>query len=174
MDYEIIVAMSKNRVIGHNHKMPWNIPEDLQFFKHITMNSIIVMGRKTFDSLPNGPLLNRFHIVITRTPYLYTNQDNVKYCTYDDIIGQIEQYRTLHQKVFIIGGAEIYKLFLNSCAAIHITLVDGTFIGDTYFPYTVDELLDVGFLITNASNVITSKLHNVNFQHYNFIRGGQS
>jgi dihydrofolate reductase len=128
------------------------------------------MGRKTFDSFTNGPLPNRFHIVITRTPDNYVDKDHVKYCTLDDAIKTIEQYRTAHQRVFIIGGAEIYKLFFNSCAALHITLIDETFIGDTHFPYTLDQLLECGFSISNKSDTITSALHNINFQHYTFIR----
>jgi len=171
MDYELIVAMSENYVIGHNHQMPWHIPEDLKFFKHMTSNSIIVMGRKTFDSFPNGPLPNRIHIVITKTPDLYADKENVIYCTHEDATRAIDHYRTARMRVFIIGGAEIYKLFFNSCAALHITLIDESFVGDTYFPYTVDELLASGFSISNKSDMITSALHNINFQHYTFTRG---
>ena len=170
MDYELIVAMSENYVIGHNHQMPWHIPEDLKFFKRMTLNSIIVMGRKTFDSFPNGPLPNRIHIVITKTPDLYADKENVIYCTHEDATRAIDHYRTARMRVFIIGGAEIYKLFFNSCAALHITLIDQSFVGDTYFPYTVDELLASGFSISNKSDMITSALHNINFQHYTFIR----
>ena len=171
MDYELIVAMSENCVIGHNDKMPWHIPEDLKFFKHMTLNSIIVMGRKTFDSFPNGPLPNRFHIVITKTPHLYADKDNVIYCRYEHAARVIDHYRTADQRVFIIGGAEIYKLFFNSCAALHITLIDKPFVGDTYFPYTIDGLLERGFSISNKSDINTSALHNINFQHYTFTRG---
>jgi len=95
----------------------------------------------------------------------------VIYCTYEDATRAIEHYRTASQKVFIIGGAEIYKLFFNSCAALHITLIDESFAGDTYFPYTLDELLECGFSMSNKSDMITSALHNINFQHYTFIRG---
>jgi dihydrofolate reductase len=156
MDYELIVAMSENYVIGHNHQMPWHIPEDLKFFKRMTLNSIIVMGRKTFDSFPNGH---------------YANKENVIYCAYEDATRAIDHYRATGQKVFIIGGAEIYKLFFNSCAALHITLIDESFAGDTYFPYTLDELLECGFSMSNKSDMITSALHNINFQHYTFVRG---
>jgi dihydrofolate reductase len=134
------------------------------------MNSVIVMGRKTFDSFPNGPLPNRFHIVITRTPEHYADQENVKYCRYEDVSRAIDHCRTASKKVFIIGGAEIYKLFFNSCAALHITLIDKSFVGDTYFPYTLDELLEQGFSVFNKGDMITSALHNINFQHYTFVR----
>jgi dihydrofolate reductase len=170
MDYELIAAMSDDYVIGYNHQMPWHIPEDLKFFKRMTLNSIIVMGRKTFDSFPNGPLPNRIHLVITKTPHLYANKENVIYCTYEDVTRAIDHYRTASKKVFIIGGAEIYKLFLDDCAVLHITLIDKSFFGDTYFPYTLDELLENGFSICNKSDMITSTLHNINFQHYTFTR----
>ncbi len=171
MDYELIAAMSEDYVIGYNHQMPWHIPEDLKFFKRMTLNSIIVMGRKTFDSFPNGPLPNRIHLVITKTPDLYADKENVIYCTYEDATRAIDHYRTASKKVFIIGGAEIYKLFLDDCAVLHITLIDKSFFGDTYFPYTLDELLEQGFSVFNKGDMITSTLHNINFQHYTFVRG---
>ena len=111
MDYERIVAMGKNCVIGHDNKIPWHIPEDLKMFRDITKNSILVMGRKTFDSLPNGPLRNLHHIVITRNPTFYTNSDQVTYCSPNDADHIIKQIRGVDQKVFIIGGAEIYYMF---------------------------------------------------------------
>jgi dihydrofolate reductase len=129
------------------------------------------MGRKTFDSFPSGPLPNRIHIVITKTPDLYADKENVVYCTYEDVTRAIDHYRATGQKVFIIGGAEIYKLFLDSCAVLHITLIDKSFFGDTYFPYTLDELLENGFSVFNKGDMITSTLHNINFQHYTFVRG---
>jgi dihydrofolate reductase len=169
MDYELIVAMSKNLVIGDNDKMPWHIQEDLKFFKDITMNSIIVMGRKTFESLPNGPLCNRHHIVISRNPSFYTNSEKVSYCSPSDADRIIKQYRGGGQKVFIIGGAEIYHLFFHSCVKLHITYIDMIVDGDTYFPYTFDNLLERGFSISNTSNVIVSQHNNINFQKYTFV-----
>ena len=169
MDYELIVAMSKNLVIGQNNTIPWHIPEDLKLFKDITMNSIIVMGRKTFDSLPNGPLRNRHHIVITRNPSFYTNFDKVTYCSPGDADNIIKQTRGVSQKVFIIGGAEIYHLFFYSCAKLHITIIDMIVDGDTYFPYTFDDILDRGFSICDTSNVIVSQHNNINFQKYTFV-----
>lgn len=167
MDYELIVAMSKNLVIGKNNKIPWHVPEDLKFFKDITMNSILVMGRKTFDSLPNGPLRNRHHIVITRTPSFYTNSDQVTYCSPSDADYIIKQTRGVSQKVFIIGGAEIYNLFFHSCAKLHITTIDMIVDGDTYFPYTFDDLFERGFSVYHTSNVIVSQ-NNVTFEFFTF------
>lgn len=165
MDYELIVAMSKNGVIGLNNKLPWHIPEDLRYFKAITMNSILIMGRKTFDSLPTGPLLHRVHIVITRNPSSYTSTERVKYCSPTDAINIVERERIIRQKVFVIGGAEIYSLFFQRCAKLHLTVIDAEVQGDTYFPYTFDELSKHGFSECNTSNVILSKTNDIQFQH---------
>ena len=170
MDYELIVAMSKNCVIGHDNKIPWHIPEDLKMFRDITKNSIIVMGRKTFDSLPNGPLRNRHHIVISRNPTFYTNSDTVTYCSPNDADHIIKQTRGVDQKVCIIGGAEIYYMFFYCCAKLHITIIDIDVVGDTFFPYTFDDLLELGFSISNTSNLIVSQHNNINFQKYTFVR----
>lgn len=170
MDYELIVAMSKNCVIGHNNQIPWHIPEDLKMFKDITNNSIIVMGRKTFDSLPNGPLRNRHHIVITRNPTFYTDSDQVTYCSPADADHIIKQKRSIDQKVFIIGGAEIYYMFFYCCAKLHITSIDIDVVGDTYFPYTFDDLLKCGFSVCDTSDIIVSQHNGITFQKYTFVR----
>ena len=74
----LIVAFNKQNVIGFNNTIPWYIPEDLQNFKRLTNNHIIVMGRKTFESFPNGPLKNRIHVVITnQTEYSESNNENI-------------------------------------------------------------------------------------------------
>ena len=80
MEIKFIVAQSKNRVIGNNNTIPWYVPEDLKRFRDLTLHSIVVMGRKTFESLPNGPLKNRINIVITNNPkdVLYENKNKNK------------------------------------------------------------------------------------------------
>ena len=67
MNFELLVAMSENGVIGNENRIPWHIPEDLIRFKEVTKNSIVIMGRKTFNSLPIGPLKNRINIVLSKT-----------------------------------------------------------------------------------------------------------
>jgi len=70
MKCELIVACTKDGIIGYNNKIPWHIPEDLKYFRNTTLNSIVIMGRKTFESLPNGYLKNRINIVITNKKLL--------------------------------------------------------------------------------------------------------
>ena len=82
MNCELIVAFNKKNVIGNNNTIPWYVPEDLLYFKNITKDNIIIMGRKTFDSLPNGPLKNRIHIVITNQTL--RNTDQVFYIKFED------------------------------------------------------------------------------------------
>ena len=127
MTRSIIVAADKNGLIGKNGKLPWHFPEDLQWFKETTGKSPVVMGRKTFDSLPKRfkPLPNRENIVVTRNVPI-EQQPSLKYVTN---INQIE-----HPKVFFIGGAEIYKLALPLIDHIYLTRIPGEYEGDTYFP----------------------------------------
>ena len=143
MNYELVVAMSKNGVIGKENKIPWYLPEDLIRFSKLTKGSIIVMGRKTFESLPNGPLKNRLHLVLTNSSEnndWKTANTNVIFVNLENINSVISYYRKDKQKIFIIGGSEIYKLFMTQCKKLHITIIDEIIEGDSYFPYYIDYL----------------------------------
>jgi len=115
---ELIVAVSESGIIGRNNKLPWRLPNDLRRFKSLTKGHIVVMGRKTFDSLPNNKLPNRINIVITRNENKIVN--DVIYTNMDNIFDILKNY---DKKVFIIGGSEIYSLFFDMCKIIHITKV---------------------------------------------------
>lgn len=129
--FSIIVAHSKNYVIGNNNSIIWNIPTDLKRFKKLTSGKVIIMGRKTFESLPN-PLPNRFHIVLSKNPKNFKNQKNVLFTNNLDEI--IDKYKNSPEEVFVIGGETIYKLFLRYTSKIYITKILQDFCGDTYFP----------------------------------------
>lgn len=129
--FSIIVAHSKNYVIGNNNSLIWNIPTDLKRFKKLTSGKIIIMGRKTFESLPN-PLPNRFHIVLSKNPENFKNEENVVFTNNLDKI--INKYKNSPEEVFIIGGEKIYKLFLNYASKIYVTKIFQDFYGDAYFP----------------------------------------
>ena len=122
----IIVATSKNRVIGNNNSLIWKLPADLKRFKQITTGSTVVMGRKTYESI-GKPLPNRRNIIITRdTNYLVDN------C---EIVNSLEEALMLcNNDCFIIGGGEIYKQSIDIADKIYLTLVQEDFEGDTYFP----------------------------------------
>jgi dihydrofolate reductase len=126
----IIVALNNNYVIGKDNKLIWHISNDLKRFKSITTGKTIVMGRKTFESLPKV-LPNRQHIVITQ---------NVEYSVPDERvtivhdIKDILKYENSPEEVFVIGGGKVYKQLLPYCKRLYLTKVDSLVEGDTYFP----------------------------------------
>ena len=135
-----IAAMSRERVIGAGGKIPWHIPEDLKFFKRTTLGNIIVMGRKTFESL-GKPLPGRENWVLSRT----AEYPRVKvYRHPSDIIPPGDG-----RELFVIGGAEIYSALLPLCHEILLTHVNRSVVGDTWFPEFEQEF-DTGELIESG------------------------
>ena len=126
---EGIVAFDKNRLIGKGGKMPWHISKDFKVFKSLTEGNAVLMGRTTFDSLPNGPLPNRKNIVLTR------NHD-----WHEEGVEVIHSLKEIHhldlgnRKLFIMGGAQIYRLFLPYLKGIFVSRIHQTYEGDAYFP----------------------------------------
>lgn len=134
MSINIIAAMAKNRVIGINNQIPWNIPNDLNYFKRLTTSnkSAIVMGRKTWDSLPIKPLPNRSNYVLTKKNFRTTFPDGLVLKEPDDIIHLKKNYNY----IWIIGGETIYEEYINKpyIDRIYLTEINDIFEGDTYFP----------------------------------------
>ena len=124
----IIAAVSINNVIGNNNKLIWKLSNDLKRFRNLTTNHSVIMGRKTFETLPN-PLPDRDNIVITRdTNY---SKPNIQVCS--SIEDAINLTKTDTQP-FIIGGGEIYSQTINIVDKIELTRVHKEFDGDAYFP----------------------------------------
>ena len=124
----IIAAVSINNIIGNKNKLIWKLSNDLKRFKNLTINHSVIMGRKTFESLPN-PLPDRDNIVITRdTNY---SKPNIQVCS--SIEDAINLTKTDTQP-FIIGGGEIYTQTINIVDKIELTRVHEEFDGDAYFP----------------------------------------
>ena len=124
----LIAAMSKNRVIGYKKKIPWNLPEDLIRFKQLTMGHAIFMGRKTFESI-GKPLPGRTNFVISRDERLKISNVHK--------INSIEHGLAIcakKEKVFIIGGQQIYEAALPLAHQIELTIIDSVYKGDTFFP----------------------------------------
>ena len=123
----LVVARAENGVIGHEGKLPWRLPEDLKRFKTLTMETAMVMGRKTFESLP-GLLPGRQHIVLTRNA--------VWRPAGADIASERASALALARepRVSVIGGAEIYKLFLPIADYVELTEVHARPEGDTFLP----------------------------------------
>lgn len=130
--YTIIAAIGKNRELGRDNKLLWSLKGDLKFFKEKTTNHTIIMGRKTFESL--GRLLpNRKHIVISSSNNFPKEVD-----VYNNIESLLSHYKDTSEELFIIGGAKIYSEFIDYATKMYLTLVDGEFDADAYFP-TFDE-----------------------------------
>ncbi|CUU51047.1 dihydrofolate reductase [Clostridium beijerinckii] len=155
----IIVAIAKDNVIGKDNKLLWHISEDLKRFKKITTGKKMIMGRKTFESLP-GILPNREHIVLTRDNNF--NVDSDKVTIEHDFNSVLQRYLECEDEVFIIGGAEIYKQFLPYAKKLYLTKVDEEFEGDTYFP---------GINYSNYNTEYTSEkfIDEKNGLHYTFV-----
>jgi dihydrofolate reductase len=125
----MIAAMDKNNIIGQDNDMPWHLPDDLKFFKKNTQNKIVIMGRKTFQSIGSKPLPNRRNIVISR---------NEKFDAKGaDLFTSIEQAIVSCDKkseVMIIGGGQLYTMMLPYASKLYLTHVDANIEGDTAFP----------------------------------------
>jgi len=126
----LVAACSKNRVIGKDNKLPWHLPEDLKHFKSLTLDRVILMGRKTFESIGSKPLPKRTNVVLTRDKNF--KSDNIL------VYNNIDEVLPIFRDIVVVGGAEIYKKFLNFADEIQLTLIDKEFEGDTYFP-EIDE-----------------------------------
>lgn len=130
----IIVAKSKNNVIGKDNKLIWRLPDDIKRFKELTKNHVIIMGRKTFESL-GGILPDRKHIVLTKNNDFIVNDENVQVV---NSVKEIEKYFYTDEEVFIIGGEQIYNMLLPYAKRLYITEIYKEFEGDTFFP-NIDE-----------------------------------
>jgi len=125
----IIVAIGRNNEIGYKNNLLWRISDDLKRFKKFTTDNIIIMGRKTFVSLPKGALPNRTNIVITRdTDLQYEN------CIMANSIEDAINKSDKSKEIFIIGGEQIYKIAFPFCKKLYLTKVDEEFIADVFFP----------------------------------------
>lgn len=123
-----IVAMDKNRVIGKENQLPWHLPADLQFFKRVTSGHVIVMGRKTYESI-GKPLPNRTNVIITRQADFQAEG-----CLVFHDVDSLMAHFSKEEELFVIGGAEIFSLFMPNVDRMYITLINHEFEGDTYFP----------------------------------------
>ena len=131
MSIKLICAVSKNNVIGNNNKLPWSISEDLKRFRELTSENIIVMGRKTYDSI-GRPLPKRENLVLSKNKKLKI--ENAKVFNTPQEILDFYHKREEEKDLFIIGGNYIYELFIEYCDYLLITFVDKEFKGDAYFP----------------------------------------
>jgi dihydrofolate reductase len=133
MAFHIIAAMDLNRGIGKNNDLAWHIKADMEYFKKMTTGTSVIMGRKTWDSLPERfrPLPNRENIVLTRNPDFELPKGGIKAASLDEALELASM-----EHVYVIGGASLYAEAINHkhCKGMSITLVNGEFDCDVFFP----------------------------------------
>ncbi len=133
----IIVAADKNWAIGYQNRLLVSIPSDMKFFQQTTMGKVVVMGRRTLESFPNGlPLMGRTNLVLSRNPNYKVRGAQV-FHSMEELCEELKQYPT--EDVYVIGGESIYRAFLPYCSTAHVTKIDHGYQADTYFP-NLDEM----------------------------------
>ena len=127
-----ILSADRNWGIGNGNKLLVSIPSDMKFFRQTTTGKVVVMGRKTLESFPNGqPLKNRTNIVLTENPD-YRVKDAVIVHSKEELLKTLEQYDT--EDIYIIGRESIYRMMLPYCDTVLVTKIDRAFQADTFFP----------------------------------------
>lgn len=125
----VIVAHTKDLVIGLNGSMPWHLPKDLAYFKKTTLGSPVIMGRKTFESIGRA-LPGRLNIVISRSSNLTLPEGVLLFNSLEKAMEATKEYK----EVFVIGGGRIYQSAVKLADRLYITYIDASISGDTYFP----------------------------------------
>ena len=134
MKISLIVAVSRNGAIGLNNQLPWYLPEDLKYFKSVTMGKPLIMGRKTFDSI-GRPLPGRANIVLTRDPqWISDGVEVVQSIEQALLAGEIACEAADVDEIMVIGGEQIYRMTLDLADRIYLTQVDADVEGDAFFP----------------------------------------
>ncbi len=132
-----ILAADKNWGIGYHNRLLVSIPSDMKFFRQTTTGKVVVMGRKTLESFPNGlPLKNRTNIVLTANPE-YEVKDAIIVHSQEELLEELKKYDT--DDIYVIGGESVYRMMLPYCDTALVTKIDRVFQADTYFP-NLDEM----------------------------------
>lgn len=135
----LIVAVDKNWAIGNQNKLLVSIPADMKFFRETTMDKVVVMGRKTLESFPNGlPLKKRTNIVITKDKN-YQVKDAIVVHSVEEAVEELKKYS--EEEIYVIGGESIYRQMLPYCKVAHVTKINHAYEADTFFP-NLDEMED--------------------------------
>ena len=161
MKISLIAAMAENRVIGRQGRIPWKIPGEQQIFKKITMGHVVIMGRKTFESL-DQPLAGRTNIIVTRqTVYradgcivAHDLSDAIKCCPADE------------DEAFICGGGQLYHEALPLADRIYLSVLPGKIAGDTFFP----DISPAEFRVKQSETIMTAGVEPYDFLIYERIK----
>ena len=139
MIIKAIVAMDRNRVVGFKNTLPWKLPEDLKRVSELTTNNLVIMGRTTYESLPEKyrPLPNRKNIVVSQKGFESTDEIEV----WSDLKKAIAMYKEMDSSkiLWVFGGQKIYEQTIDDWQEVHLTYVDAEHEGDAYFPIFEDK-----------------------------------
>ena len=128
----LIAAVDKNWAIGKNNELLVSIPNDMKMFRQMTTGKVVVMGRKTLESFPNGlPLKNRVNIVLTKNQN-YQVKGAIIVHSVEEVLEELKKYDS--EDIYVIGGETIYRQLLDECDVAHITKIDYAYDADAYFP----------------------------------------
>ncbi len=169
----MIVACNEEWGIGYKNRMPWHLPSDLKYFRKITTNSeenkqnVVIMGRKTWESIPAKykPLPNRINIILSRSQTSIEAKNTFIFSSLDDAL-DFANSLPIADKIFIIGGGELYRQAINLVDAVYLTEVKNKVECDTFFP----NIYELGFKIVNASPYQIE--NNIEFRFIYSIRDG--
>lgn len=143
MTLSLVVAMAANRVIGHAGGMPWRLPEDLKYFKAVTMGKPMIMGRKTYESI-GRPLPGRANIVVTRTGEVNGEGITVTHDFHEAVkLARAIAAGNETDEIMVIGGGNIYEQALPLADRIYLTEIHADFDGDTFLPVLGDQWREV-------------------------------
>lgn len=159
MEISFVAAMSENRVIGNKGKLPWHLPRDLKHFKELTLRKHILMGRKTFDSIKQA-LPKRHNLVLTHDLGFSAHDIDVVHSK-EDVL------KRNFSALIVVGGEEIFRLFLPECQKIYLTIVHTVTAGDTYFPEIPD------FIIKSCEFHPSDERHAYSYSFIEYVRAHQ-
>ena len=160
----LIAAAAENNALGKNNEMIWHLPDDFKRFKKLTSGHVIILGRKTYESL-DGPLPNRKHIIITRQKD-YAEKVDADCCIVVDSIEDAIAKTPSDEENFVIGGGEIYKLALPLADKIELTRVHDTFDAEAFFP----EFSTDNWKLVNEEYHPKDEKHKTDFTYQTFLK----
>ncbi len=158
----IIVAKAKNNIIGKDNKLLWHLPADMKRFKQLTTGHVVIMGRKTFESI--GKVLpNRKSVVFTQNNDFVVDDENVEIV---HSMLEIKEYIDNDEENFVIGGAMIYNLLMPHVKKMYVTEINKDFEGDTFFPKINEEI----WKVTNREQGVMDEYNNLEYEFVTYER----
>lgn len=149
--FTFVWAEDRNGLIGQAGRLPWNLPNDLKHFKNVTTGDVVLMGRKTYESIPKRPLANRINIILTRNKE-YVAEGAVICHTKEEVL---EYVKDIQKPIHVIGGSTIFEIFADEVNVLYRTIIDEEFVGDTYMtdiPYKHFRCIEISDGVVDERN----------------------